>query len=289
MYTTGISQNLLGLPLFSGIGFRTIALAVFFVILMVYIIIYAKRIRANPASSVISSQYREQQSMAKPETEDAAGFTWRKKIALLGLAVVFVLQAVGAMQWKWAFPHISALYLIYAALLIPVLGMKPSQTCQDFAVGASRLLPAALAIGIARSVMVLMTQAKIIDTAINALATLLKGGSQYSILFGIFIAVTFFNFFVISGSGKAMVLMPILGPLGQLVGINQQIMVLAFNYGDGFTNYIYPTSGALMAGLQMCDVEWQDWAKFSTLLFVLLSLAGFAMIVVAEAINLGPF
>ncbi len=287
LYTTGISQTLVGLPIYSGIVFRTVALVIFYIISMIYIIKYAKKIKKDPSKSVVAEHYIRQAN--EDVKQEIVEFTLGRKLALISLVLVFVLQAYGAIKLKWGLPQISALYLIFAFVLVIVLKLKPSQACVDFAYGASRLLPAAFAIGIARSVMVLMTQAKIIDTAIYQLAQALQGKGPVLILFMVYISVIIFNFFVISGSGKAVILMPILGPLGQLVKINQQIMVLIFNYGDGFTNYIWPTSGALMAGLSMCDIEWQEWAKFSAKLIILLSTIGFGLVILAHYINLGPF
>lgn len=287
LYTTGISQSIVGLPIYSAIVFRTIGLVIFYIITVLYIIQYAKKIKKDPSKSVVASQYMNQKE--HKQDSEKLEFTLRRKIALVGLLFVFVFQAIGAIKFKWGLPQISALYLIFAFSLVIILKLKPSQACVDFAYGASRLLPAAFAIGLARSVMVLMNQAKIVDSAIYNLSLMLDGKSPIAILLIVYIAVIIFNFFVISGSGKAVILMPILGPLGQLVNINQQIMVLVFNYGDGFTNYIWPTSGGLMAGLAMCDVEWQEWAKFSAKLFTILSAVAFGLILIANYINLGPF
>lgn len=288
LYTTGIGQSLVGLPLFSGLGFRLGALAIFFLVTILYILSYAKKIKKDPSKSIVAYEYVGQ-SKSEAETGEKEELIGRRKLALLALVVVFVLQAYGATKLKWGFPQISALYIMFSVVLVIILKLKPSQTCVDFAYGASRLLPAALAIGIARSVMVLMNQAMIIDTAIFKLSEVLQGKGSIMILFLVYLAVILFNFFVISGSGKAVILMPILGPLGTLVNINQQIMVLLYNYGDGFTNYIFPTSGALMAGLSLSDVEWQEWAQFSWKLFAMLSVLAFGLVVFANYINLGPF
>lgn len=132
-----------------------------------------------------------------------------------------------------------------------------------------RLLPAALAIGFARSVVVLMNQAKIVDTAVHALARFLNNKPMIISLFVIYLAIIFFNFFVVSGSDKAMILMPILSPLAKILGINQQVMVLLFQFGDGPTNYFWPTSGGLMGALGLCNVKYEDWVKYSWKLLIL--------------------
>ncbi len=287
LYTTGISQTIVGLPIYSGIGFRTIALILFYIITTLYVTNYCRKIKADPSKSLVADKYTENKD--QDNTEEKMEFTISRKLALVGLLIVFVLQAVGAIKLGWGISQISALYIMFAVVLTILLRINPNEACITFAQGAARLLPAALTIGLARSIMVLMTQAKIVDTAIYNLAQTFSDKGTITILFLIFISVIAFNFFVISGSGKAVILMPILGPLGQLTKINQQVMVLIYNYGDGFTNFLWPTSGLLMAGLTMCDVEWEDWAKFATKLILLLSVVGFGLVVLANYINLGPF
>lgn len=108
-------------------------------------------------------------------------------------------------------------------------------------------------------------------------------------LFIIYLIIILLNFFIISGEGKAVVLIPILSPLGQVLHVNQQILVLAYQYGDGFANMLYPTSGSLHAMLALGDVTYSQWVKFSWKLWTLLSLTGFGVILFAQAINYGPF
>ena len=137
--------------------------------------------------------------------------------------------------------------------------------------------------------MILMDQAKIIDTAVYSLSNLLDNTGTVITLLVLFLAVIFFNFFVVSGSGKAVILMPIMGPLGKILNINQQVMVVVYQFGDGFTNYLWPTSGGLMAALGMSNVNYGDWVKFSFKLFMLLHFAAFVLIVIANYLGLGPF
>ncbi|CAM5209396.1 YfcC family protein OS=Lysinibacillus sphaericus OX=1421 GN=LS41612_14495 PE=4 SV=1 [Lysinibacillus sphaericus] len=108
-------------------------------------------------------------------------------------------------------PELSAVYAIYAIVLVLILKLKPSEAAETFGIGAARLLPTGLAIGFARSVMILMTQAQIIDTAVHSLSNLLSNTGTIITLLVLFIVVIFFNFFVVSGSGKAIILMPIMG------------------------------------------------------------------------------
>ena len=210
-FYTGISQSIVGPSLYSVV---TCIVAVFYVITMMYIVGYARKTKTDPSKSVVANNYMEQLNQSSQEVkQEKVEFTLQRKLALISLLAVFILQAFGAIKLKWGLPQMSALYLILAFILVLIFKWNPSEACVDFAYGASRLLPAALAIGLARSVMVLMTQVKIIDTAIYELAAILDGKGPFATLLLIYISVIIFNFFVISGSGKAVILMPILGPL----------------------------------------------------------------------------
>lgn len=155
--------------------------------------------------------------------------------------------------------------------------------------GARGVLAGGILIGVARGVSVIMTDARIIDTVVFYLAQILEAMPGYLNAIGIFIIQTFFNFLVPSGSGKALVTMPIISPLADLVGLNQQVAVLAFQFGDGLTNIFWPTSGYFMATLVIAKVEWTDWVKFYTKLLLLLSAICAVLLIVAQAINYGPF
>lgn len=132
--------------------------------------------------------------------------------------------------------------------------IAPSQACQLFCTGAVRVFSAAFAVGLAQSVVILMNQACIIDTIVHAMSQLLEHRSAILAIFVIFVFVTLFNFLVVSGSGKAVIIMPILHPLGKILNINQQVLVLTYQYGDGITNSFWP--GSSLVQLSMCGVDY---------------------------------
>lgn len=105
----------------------------------------------------------------------------------------------------------------------------------------------------------------------------------------IVIAVTFLNFLIPSGSGKAVVLFPILAPLADIVGITRQTGVLAYQFGDGYTNYLWPTVGYFMAALAIAGVPWPKWARFYIPLFGIWLCSSTVFLLIAQAIHLGPF
>lgn len=290
LYTTGVSQQILGLPLFSGIEFRLLALLIFYIIGMYFVLSYANKTKKDPSKSLLSEEYilQLEKDTVEEQKEEIIPFDGKRKLALFGLVLVVIFTVLGATKFKFGFPQMSALYILLAVYLAIVLKLNPNNVAKDFGIGAARLLPASLAIGFAGSVMVLMNKAKIVDTVIYNLTTLLQGQSMIVTLLMVFISVILFNFLVVSGSGKALILMPILGPIGQILGINKQILVLLYQYGDGFTNYLYPTSGALMAILAMTNMKFEKWLKFAVVPFIILHIVAFGLILVANHIGLGP-
>ena len=147
---------------------------------------------------------------------------------------------------------------IIAVILFKI---NPNEACKEFGKGMSGVIAPTMVIGLSRAVSVILTEGNITDTIVRVLQNLLEGKSAILTLLIIFVFVTIFNFFVASGSGKAVVVMPILKPLGEVLHINQQVMVLAYQYGDGFTNTFWPTAALLQ--LSLCDMDYGRWFKFA--------------------------
>ncbi len=139
---------------------------------------------------------------------------------------------------------------------------------------------------LSHSVSVLLSSGNIIDTFIHGMSGLLGDANRLITLLVIYLFVSLFNFFVASGSGKAM-MMPIMRPLGEILGINQQVMVLAYQYGDGLTNTFWPTSS--VAQLSLCGMDYGKWIKFAWKAYLCLIAAAFVLIVIADKIGYGPF
>ena len=132
-----------------------------------------------------------------------------------------------------------------------------------------------------------MNQACIMDTIVHAMSTLLENKSAILALLIIFVFVTLFNFLVVSGSGKAVIVMPILQPLGEILHINQQVLVLAYQYGDGITNSFWP--GSSLVQLSMCGVDYGSWIKFCWKTYLSFIVSAFVLVIIAYALGYGPF
>ena len=254
-FTTGVAQQIVGLPLFSGIGFRAAGLAVFYVIGLAGLYAYCRKIKKNPGLSLMKDEYINQK--AENQAADGEKMTVRKALGLLVFLGIIVAQGYGCIRLGWSFPQIAAIYVIMGILLAVIFQFGPSEACQLFCKGAVRVFAAAFAVGLAQSVVVLMNQACIMDTIVHGMAQLLENKSAILALLIIFLFVTLFNFLVVSGSGKAVIVMPILQPLGKILNINQQVLVLTYQYGDGITNSFWPGSAAIQ--LSMCGVDYGSW------------------------------
>ena len=285
-YTTGVAQTLVGLPMYSGIGFRAVGLVIFYVIALFFLTRYCIKIKKDPKNSVMGENYLQEQT-APMEFEEGLQFTAGRIVIILAFLVTIVISVVGSLLWKWDLPEITAIYFPVTILAVIISRTNVSQACVEFGKGMAGVVAPTMVIGLSRAVSVILTEGNITDTIIHAMADVLDGKSPVITLLVVYVFVTAFNFFVGSGSGKAVVLMPILQPMGQVLGINQQVMVLAYQYGDGFTNTFWPTS-ALLA-LSLCDMDYGHWFKFAWKIYVCLIAAGFALVVVANQIGYGPF
>lgn len=284
-FTTGVAQQIVGLPLFSGIGFRAVGLAVFYMIGLIGLYTYCRKIRRDPSLSLLSDEYMNLRK--EDHTDGLEEMTVRRILGLLAFLGVIVVQGYGCIRLGWSFPQIGAIYVILGVLLAIIFRIAPSEACQFFCKGAVRVFAAAFAVGLAQSVVVLMNQACIMDTIVHGMSELLQDRSAILALLIIFVFVTLFNFLVVSGSGKAVIVMPILQPLGEILHINQQVLVLTYQYGDGITNSFWP--GSSLVQLSMCGVDYGTWIRFCWKIYLGFIVSAFALVMIAYGIGYGPF
>lgn len=284
-FTTGVAQQIVGLPLFSGIGFRAVGLIVFYIIGLIGLYTYCRKIKKNPTLSLMSEEYMNQKQ--EDHTEGMEEMNIRRALGLLVFLGIIIVQGFGCIRLGWSFAQIAAIYVIMGILLSIIFRFGPSEACQIFCKGAVRVFAAAFAVGLAQSVVVLMNQACIMDTIVHGMSQLLENRSAILALLIIFVFVTLFNFLVVSGSGKAVIIMPILQPLGKILNINQQVLVLTYQYGDGITNSFWP--GSSLVQLSMCGVDYGSWIKFCWKIYLGFIVSAFVLVMIAYGIGYGPF
>ena len=276
-FTTGVAQQIVGLPLFSGIGFRAAGLVVFYIIGLIGLYTYCRKIKKNPTLSLMSEEYMNQKQ--EDHTEGMEEMNIRRALGLLVFLGIIIVQGFGCIRLGWSFAQIAAIYVIMGILLSVIFRFGPSEACQLFCKGAVRVFAAAFAVGLAQSVVVLMNQACIMDTIVHGMSQLLENRSAILALLIIFVFVTLFNFLVVSGSGKAVIIMPILQPLGKIRNIKQQVLVLTYQYGDGITNSFWP--GSSLVQLSMCGVDYGSWIRFCWKIYLGFIVSAFVLVMIA--------
>ena len=288
IYTTGIAQAIAGLPLFSGLGFRMIGFCLFTLATILFLLSYGRKIKKDPSASLVY-ELELQAGKDEDKTKDLI-FTGRHRAIMMVVFLGFITVVIGTTKLGWYLNEITAVFILVGILSGFIGRMSPNDMALNFAQGAKNIIPAALTIGIARAVLVVMEEGKILDTVVHGLASSLHGLPTVGIALGIFVIVGLLNFFVVSASGKAVTMMPVLAPLADILGINRQVIVIAFQYGDGFTNWFWPTSAITMAGLAMAGgISWEKWARWSCKLFLIWILTGAVLVTAAQMIEVGPF
>ncbi len=279
-FTVGVAQDIAGLPVFSGIGFRFVGWVVLTTISVIYIVWWSRRHPATPATD-------EQPTLSDPDASPALGLRKGSVLAVLlaGLAAV----VIGAMSWSWGIFELSGLFVAIAILSGLLGGLGANRTADRFVEGAAAIAGGALVVGLARGVLVIFEAASVTDTILYGMASAVRNLPADISIMGIYGIQVLLNFLVPSGSGQAALSIPILAPLADLVGVSRQTSVLAYQFGDGFTNVFTPTQGYFMAGLALIKVPWERWVKFIWPLECLWIGTGLVLLLVSHWINWGPF
>ena len=287
-FTTGVAQSIAGLPIFSGVGYRFICLVVFLIVTNIYIIWYAKKVKANPEASVVYEMEQENKKVEVSEKQHDK-IEGRHYLVLLIVIACFVLLVYGSQNWKWKLQENAAMFLWMGVLSGFAYGFGPSKIAEEFTKGAKKLVYGALMIGMANGISLILADGKILDTTVQYLGGLLVVLPSHAQAAGMFLMQLLINGLITSGSGQAAATMPIMLPVADIIGMTKQTAVLAFNFGDGLSNYILPTSSALMGFIAMVGISYSNWMKFMWKLFLIWTVVGAVLVIVANSINYGPF
>jgi uncharacterized ion transporter superfamily protein YfcC len=285
-FTLQVAQGFVGLPLLSGMGYRVVIFIVQTIVAFAFIFWYAQRVKRNPALSVM---YEIDQKREKIDLDATSAFTARHKIVLALMLCTFALLVYGVNAWGWYIDEIAALFLAMGIICGFVGGMGPSKVAAAFVDGSTALTVGALVVGVARAILVVLSQGAILHTIVHAMAAAVAGLPPFLSAIGMYIVQILISVIIPSGSGMAAVTMPIMGPLATLLGMTQQTAVLIYQFADGFTNIIIPTSGYLLAGVALARVPYEKWVKWYAPLFGIFLVIGAVFVVIAQAIKFGPF
>jgi uncharacterized ion transporter superfamily protein YfcC len=181
-------------------------------------------------------------------------------LAVLGVTVVMLV--VGVTQWEWYLPEITGLFLVMGLICGVIAGFSGNRIAEELMAGAKDILSAALVVGFASGIIVILQDGRVVDSILHSMQEGLDGTGPMASLSAMYGIQAVINFLIPSASAKAAITIPIMAPFADMVGVSRQAMVLAFQFGDGFTNMLTPTSGVLIAALAMARIPYAQWVKW---------------------------
>lgn len=205
------------------------------------------------------------------------------------LLFCILFMVTGVMGYGWYLPEICALFLALAVASGLAAGYSSDDIAKEFIAGAKDIFSAALIIGFAAGIIVILQNGQVIDIMLDSMASALDGSGRAGALGTMYGIQTFINLFIPSASAKAAVTMPIMAPFSDIIGVSRQATVLAFQFGDGFTNMITPCSGVLMAVLSVARIPYEKWFRWIWKFILFLILVGFLLLLPTLFLNLPGF
>jgi len=288
-FTVGIAQGIAGLPLYSGMAYRMIIWAVGTAIAIAVVMRYAAKVHKHPTLSPTYHEDRERLRNGEfgSEGEQKIVMTTAHRLVLISFVLGIALLVFGILKYEWYIKEIAGLFLAMA-IAAGLLGrLNGGDIARSFGDGAKDMINVALIIGCARALLIVATDGKIMDTILHGMA---RGIAHFPTIVSaqlMFLAQCVINFFVHSGTAQAALTMPIMAPLGDLVGITRQTSVFAFQLAE-YINPILPTSGVTMGVMGLAKLRWEKWAKWFLPLLVIWMLFALLSLIPPVLFHWGP-
>jgi uncharacterized ion transporter superfamily protein YfcC len=294
-FTIGVAQRIAELPLFSGILFRIPIFLLVYLVLIWFLVRYAKLIEAHPERSLVHGQ---DQSLRRsfsnwheldqgvPKLRRAA---WGFSIFLILILVLLMIGPVVAGLSDYVLPLVGILFFCGGVLAGMLAGAQFKQVLRIASAGTMGILPALPLILMAASIKYIVQQGAILDTILHGAAEALQATSPSVAILLMLLVTLILEIFISSGSAKAFLMMPILVPLADLAGITRQATVLAYAFGDGFSNLAYPTNPVLLIALGLTIVSYPTWMRWTARVWLGVLVIAVVSLVLAVAIGYGPF
>lgn len=280
-FTVQIAQDISGLPPTSGWGFRLALFLPFLAIGVHHVWSYARRVQADPASSLMHG-IQDDRHVVPSEYPPLDA---RRTLILALTGLVLVAMAWGISTRGWYLGELGALFVALAMVAGPVGRLGADGTARTFGAGAAELAMTAVLIGFARAIALILEDGQVLHTVVDTLAGPLASMGAHAAAVAMLLIQTLINLFIPSGSGQAFVTMPIMAPLADLVGVTRQTAVLAYQMGDGLSNIFSPTNVILMSILGIAGIPYDRWLRFVLPLMLKLFLAAAVALLVAVSIG----
>ncbi len=254
-FTVGVAQQLAGLPMFSGAWLRGVAFVLIYALLMTFLYLYAKRVE-KPIESMQGTECFVQDSKKERGLVCFGTILGTGIVAILCSTFITVLQ-------DYTMIIVAVMFLAAGIISTLVSGMSGRLLAKTFVDGIVSIFPAVLMILMASSIKYTLEEAKVLDTILHSSVGLAESMPNWAVILFIYLIVLVMNFFIPSGSAKAFMLIPLIVPMAQIFGISTQLCIVAFAFGDGFSNVFYPTNSVLLISLGLADTSYSDWVKWS--------------------------
>ena len=254
-FTVGVAQQLAGLPMFSGASMRLLTFALIYFLLLCFLRAYAKKVEKPLPPAIGANAFVCERRMEKGIISFAIPLG-------IGIATIFCSSFIPALQ-DFTMIIVAVAFLVAGTAACFVSGMGGKRFGKTFLQGITTILPAVLMILMAASIRFTLEEARVLDTILHGTVELAQVMPKWAVVLFIYLIVLVMNFFISSGSAKAFMLIPLIVPIAQVFGISSQLCILAFAFGDGFSNVLYPTNAALLIGLGVADVSYGDWFKWT--------------------------
>lgn len=286
----GLAQTIAELPLFSGIVLRIFIFIALITITIIYTNRYAKKIKLDPSRSIMAdAPFGNIEESNPQETSTPEKFTGVQKLVLLTFIGFIGIFIYGAFTREWGIDDLVGIFIMMGVVIAIIARISPNRFVSTFIDGAKSITYGALVVGLARAVIVVLEDGVVLDTIVNTVLVPLESTSLFIGAQLLFFFNLGFNLLVTSGTGQAAIIMPIMVPIVDLLGITRQTGTLILMLGDGFTNIITPTSGVLMAVLAVAGVKWTKWIRFAFPILLMWIVVGMIAIAYATLTGYGPF
>lgn len=255
-FTIGIAQELSGVPMFSGAGYRLFIFFITYIALMTFLILYTKRIK--PEAQVIDGSNAKAKEIHR---DNRKGVVWFVVVTCFMVGLVLLSPMIPAIS-EYNLPIIALLFIISGVGGGLLSGLSLKEVGQKFLKGSLFMSPGIVLILLASGVKHIIATGGIMDSILYYASNWIGSSTKFNALLGIYLLVLGLNFFIGSGSAKAFIIMPIIAPLLDMIGVSRQLGILAFQFGDGFSNILYPTNAVLLISLGLASVSYSKWFKW---------------------------
>lgn len=283
-FTVGMAQSIAELPPMSGASFRIFCHVSMIIVASIYVMRYAMRIQEDPTKSVLYGSEMGAHVKADENLENYR-FGIREILVLATLGIGIMVVVYGTKVYGWYLQELCAIFLIMGLVSAAIMGWSPSETADKVAKSFADMAMAAMMVGLARAILVVLRSGSIIDTVVYGMAAPLSALPSWIAAECMLVVQTLLNFLVPSGSGQAVISMPIMAPLSDILGISRQIAVLCFQFGDGLSNIMWPTAFAPVL-CALAGIKLDRWWKWFVPLFCLLILTQMVLVAIAMFIGL---